>query len=168
MKTKKSIKLTTSKVTEALFNILSDKIYDSIFLDLYAGTGAIGKEAMNRGAQKVVFVDINSRSIESISKMMENNFKDNFRAIKGRAYNVLQRLIKEGTTFNIIFIDPPYISEEIDRVLPLIGKGNIIKNNATVIVEHLYKKVLPEKTGCLCFRRSYRYGDTILSLFEKI
>ncbi len=164
----KKIRPTASKVKEALFNILRDKIVGAEFLDLYAGKGAIGMDALNRGAVRVVFIDINANAIRAINAISkERGLKNKLLVIKGRAYEVLNRFIHNRNSFDILFVDPPYHSDEIERVMPLIGKGDILNDNAYVVVEHYHKKHLSENIGSLLLKKRYRYGDTVLSLYEK-
>ncbi len=167
MKVSKGTRPTASKVREALFNILGDKVVEAKFLDLYAGTGVVGFEAIKRGALSSVFVDINASGIRTIKKLSdEKGLEKVIHAIKSRAYNALRLFIKNKKKYDIIFIDPPYNSDEIDTVLPLIGEGDIVKANSYIIVEHYYKRKLSEIIGCLKLKKSYRYGDTVLSVYE--
>ncbi|MCL5062529.1 MAG: 16S rRNA (guanine(966)-N(2))-methyltransferase RsmD [Nitrospiraceae bacterium] len=170
---------TSAKVRQAIFNILGnilgDKIVGSRFLDLYAGTGAVGIEALSRGAGKTVFVDDNSLRINIIKELLEKfGFKDRAGVVKDKASNFIK---KSESVFDIIFVDPPYASGELDMVLPLIDEKAILGNNGIVIAEHSSKKTPPftspldkggiRGVGSLKLIKTYKYGDTSLTLYRK-
>jgi 16S rRNA (guanine(966)-N(2))-methyltransferase RsmD len=156
---------TSAKVRQAIFNILGDRIIDAAFLDLYAGTGAVGIEALSRGAEKVFFVDDNSLRISIIKELIEKfGFKDRAKVVKDRASNFIK---KSESVFDIIFVDPPYASGELDMVLPLIDERSILGDNGVVIAEHSSKKKLLSEIGSLRLIKTYKYGDTSLTLYRK-
>ncbi|WP_333654034.1 16S rRNA (guanine(966)-N(2))-methyltransferase RsmD [Dissulfurispira sp.] len=156
---------TSAKVRQAIFNILGDRIIDAAFLDLYAGTGAVGIEALSRGAGKVFFVDDNSLRISIIKELIEKfGFKDRAKVVKDRASNFIK---KSESVFDIIFVDPPYASGELDIILPLIDERSILGDNGVVIAEHSSKKKLISEIGILRLIKTYKYGDTSLTLYRK-
>jgi 16S rRNA (guanine(966)-N(2))-methyltransferase RsmD len=156
---------TSAKVRQAIFNILGDRIIDAVFLDLYAGTGAVGIEALSRGAGKVFFVDDNSLRINIIKELIGKfGFKDRAEVVKDRASNFIK---KSESVFDIIFVDPPYASGELDMVLPLIDERGILGDNGVVIAEHSSKKKLLSEIGSLRLIKTYKYGDTSLTLYRK-
>lgn len=156
---------TSAKVRQAIFNILGDRIINAAFLDLYAGTGAVGIEALSRGAGRVIFIDDNSDRVNIIKEIVERfGFKDRAVIIKDKALNYIK---KSESVFDIIFVDPPYASDEIDTILPRIDETDILVDNGIVIAEHSSKKVLLQEIGRLRFQKKYKYGDTSLSLYKK-
>ncbi len=160
---------TSSKVREALFDIIREKIEGAIFVDLYAGTGTVGLEALSRGAGKAIFVEPNELRFRTIKKNADKfGFRERALVVKGRAYEFLEKSSAKKEIFDIFFLDPPYHSEEISKVLPLIGEKGLLKEGGIVIVEHFFKKELPEIAGKLKIDRSYRYGDTMLTLYRKV
>jgi 16S rRNA (guanine966-N2)-methyltransferase len=160
---------TSSKVKEALFDIIREKIEGATFVDLYAGTGIVGLEALSRGAVKAIFVEPNELRFRTIRKNADKfGFQERASVVKGRAYEFLKKLSVGKESFDIFFLDPPYHSEEIIKVLPLIGEKGLLKEGGIVIVEHFFKRTLPEITGKLKIDRSYRYGDTMLTLYRKV
>lgn len=164
----KGLRPTSAKVREACFDILGAGVKGANFLDLYAGTGTVGFEALSRGSAGVLFVDISDSSIKAIRAQPLFAQSPLNRAINGKASTVLKKLDRDGETFGIVFVDPPYGSEEIDVVLPILGSGTggLLDEGAVVVVEHFFKRPVPEAAGCLVLRRSYRYGDTMLSFYE--
>lgn len=159
---------TSSKVREAVFNILQKEITGSDFLDLYSGTGAIGFEALSRGSERVVFVECNNiraRNIQdNISKIGLNNKAVVYRE---KTLDFLNKTFKSGEKYDIIFADPPYASDEIMSVMEFIAVHDIVRHEGCLIVEHSSKKDYPDAFGSLRFAKNYRYGDTTLTLYRK-
>lgn len=160
---------TSSKVREALFDIIRDRIKGASFVDLYAGTGTMGLEALSRGAGKAVFVEPNELWVKTIKRnIYEFGFREKAFLVNGRACEFLKEASTEKESFDIFFLDPPYQSDEISKVLPLIEEKEILSENGIVIVEHFFKKKIPETAGTLKIYKSYRYGDTMLTLYRKV
>ncbi len=160
-----STRPTSAKVREAIFNILREKIIDCIFLDLYAGTGAVGIEAISRGAGLVIFVDNNRSNTIMIKKLIEK-FGLSQKA-KVFTENTLEFLKNTKTKFDIIFADPPYASSELDIVLPLIDNLNILNMKGLFVAEHPSKKDMPLIIGNLKLIKTYKYGDSAISIYKK-
>jgi 16S rRNA (guanine966-N2)-methyltransferase len=159
---------TSAKVREAVFDILRNRIDGAIFVDLYAGTGTMGLEALSRGANKSVFVEPDDLRFRTIKKSAYDfGFQDRAHIIKGRANEFINKRNAGKEKFDIIFIDPPYQSDETDTILPLIGQQDILSEGGTVIVEHFFKRKMPEKAGTLIYLKNYRYGDTVLTFYGK-
>lgn len=159
---------TSSKVREALFDILRERIRDASFVDLYAGTGTVGFEALSRGASSAIFVEPNDlRAITIKRNADEFGFREKSQVVKGRAHEFLEKSSSKEESFDIFFVDPPYHSEEIKKVLPMIGEKGLLNKSGVVIVEHFFKREMPETAGELKIDRSYRYGDTMLTFYRK-
>jgi 16S rRNA (guanine966-N2)-methyltransferase len=156
---------TAAKVRQAIFNILTGRIEGSRFLDLYAGTGAVGIEALSRGAAYVVFVENNSTRVEIIRKLVEKfGFTGRASIIKSDAVSFLKK--NPPGSFDIIFIDPPYASTELALSVPVIDKSLRTVDSVVVIAEHSSKKVQGYPLQNLMLKKSYRYGDTALTLYQ--
>ncbi|MBF0592394.1 MAG: 16S rRNA (guanine(966)-N(2))-methyltransferase RsmD [Nitrospirae bacterium] len=162
----KGLRPTGAKVREALFDIIREGVVEATFLDLYAGSGAVGFEAISRGAARVCFVDQNPATINAIKRYPPFSATPNNRAIVATATESLRRFAAKGETFDIVYVDPPYHGGEIDIVLPLIGTGNVLNKGAVVIIEHPSKRPMPKTSGRLTLKRSYKYGDTVLSVYS--
>ncbi|MBF0555122.1 MAG: 16S rRNA (guanine(966)-N(2))-methyltransferase RsmD [Nitrospirae bacterium] len=170
----KALRPTSAKVRESLFNIIRQRVPGSSFADLYAGSGAVGFEALSRGAGHVVFVDIDRHVINTIERNPAFCNNPLNAAICGDAVGIVNKSASEplrrrvSAPFDIVFADPPYGSGEIERLLPTLEHSWILSaHDALVIVEHPTKKQMPEETGSLIFLRTYRYGDTSLSVYNK-
>lgn len=165
---KEPLRPTASKVKESIFNILMGEVEGSVFVDLYAGTGAVGAEAMSRNASMVYFVEADRKRAERIEYLLSGcGCRARAAVVRSKAVDFLHQSAREGRVFDIVFIDPPYHTAEMDAVLPLMGEGDVLGEGAAVVAEHSSKKVLPDEAGCLVKKKSYRYGDTTLTLYRK-
>jgi len=159
---------TSAKVREALFDILRDEVTDSSFLDLYAGSGTVGFEALSRGAGKVCFVESDPDRSKGIAATIAKAGLGGRAALYVLPAAVfLQKADRSGTHFDIIFADPPYASEEVPDLIAAIDKGGCLEKGGTFIIEHASKRPL-EDTGTLRVRKKYRYGDTMLTRYRRV
>jgi 16S rRNA (guanine966-N2)-methyltransferase len=159
---------TSSKVREAIFNILRTEIEHAVFLDLYAGTGSVGLEALSRGAARVVFVEGSSvRSDALIDYIQKMRLHDRAAVYQEKAEVFLQRAMKSGMKFDVIFADPPYASYEIEKILSGTGLYHILKNNGCMLIEHSSKRALPGQVQDIKRLKEYKYGDSMITLYRK-
>ena len=151
---------TGARVKKTLFDILAHAVPGSRFLDAFAGSGAIGLEALSRGAARVVFVDEGAGAIEVV--------KENLRALEGRgeaqvfrqdARIALAALADSGVRFDVVYLDPPYASELYEPLLEQIGGMGLLERDGVAVVEHFHKRQLPETIGHLFRTRQVRVGD---------
>ena len=157
------VRPTSDKVKQALFNILGENVVDAVFLDLFAGAGGIGIEALSRGAGRVVFVDASRESLGVITQNIEQTgFKERSQTVLSKAESFLQ---KKTGPYDIVFLDPPY-ADGMQPLLELIAGAGILKADATVIAEHFKKQLLPERAGNLARYRETQYGDTVLAFYR--
>jgi 16S rRNA (guanine(966)-N(2))-methyltransferase RsmD len=157
------VRPTSDKVKQALFNILGERVADALFLDLYAGAGGIGIEALSRGARKAVFVDSSRESLEIVKHNLEQTaFVDRSQTSLSRAETFLK---KQSGPYDIVFLDPPY-AEELQPLLELVAASGVVKPDGIVIAEHFRKQSSPENAGTLSLYREARYGDTVLAFYE--
>ncbi len=162
----KEVRPTSAKVREALFNILGSNIVGATFLDLYAGTGAVGFEALSRGAGACVFVDTNPLRISLIKKLAsEYGFHARVKTYRMKAFSYLRKAAAGEDRFDYIFIDPPYQSEEIMLVLPYVAEHALLKDGGMVIVEHFSKRKIDDEIDGLEKIKEYVYGDTTLTTY---
>ena len=159
---------TSAKVREAVFDIVRPEIGHALFLELYAGTGAVGFEALSQGAEKVVFVESSPPRSKAITDYARKiGLKDRTSVYQENADIFLQRAMRTGMRFDIIFLDPPYQSDELEKVLPYIAEHGILKDDGCVLVEHSSKTVLPDSLQSLRLVKNYKYGDTMITLYRK-
>lgn len=161
---------TSDRLRETLFNVLAPRIEGARFLDLCAGTGAVGIEALSRGAEHVTFVDQSRRMcglIEVNTSALEIPEKE-FEVENVDASEYLRRHAKkERDPFDIIFFDPPY-AEDYEAVLSFIAEHQpqLLSDEGIVIVEHHKKKDLPDEFGPLKCYRTLKQGDSVLGFFK--
>jgi len=165
---KDDLRPTPAKVREAIFNILRNEIEGASLLDLYAGTGTIGIEALSRGAESVIFVESVRPRAEAINDLIDKlNLTSKTSVHCEETELFLKRAWLAGEMYDIIFADPPYASDEIVKILPLINKYGMLDAEGVLLCEHGAKAVVPDVAGSLKLNRQYRYGDTRLALYRK-
>ena len=165
---KKTLRPTTSKAREALFDILRGSIEDARFLDLYAGTGAVGIDALKEEASEVVFVEVSKGNIKRINELIvKNHFEDKSIVINKKVLTYIETAELENQKFDIIFLDPPYHTDEMEHAISAISNAPILDKEGTVIAEHFKKKQLPGSINNLKKIKEYNYGDSVLTFFKK-
>jgi 16S rRNA (guanine966-N2)-methyltransferase len=161
-----SVRPTSGRVKEAIFSILATHVEGAQFLDLYAGTGAIGIEALSRGAHRVVFVESHPASLRLLRSNVDHcRFSTLADVHACHAEDFLDRQQTSPIVFDIVFADPPYELESASTLLPSLERSVIIAPKTVVLLEHPTKHLVPSHIGRLCRVRHYQYGDTSLSKF---
>jgi len=159
---------TSDRLRETLFNVLGPAVTDSLFIDLYAGTGAIGIEAISRGARETIFVEAHAVS----AKLVRENLKSlgidgGVDVMEGDAVHALEKIAKRRLVADFIFLDPPYDAvEERVRVLEFLDASHLVAPHGLVIVEHSVKSELPERFDRLELSRLLEQGDAALSFYR--
>ena len=165
---RKHVRPTASKVKEALFAILADQITGARVLDLFAGTGAVGIEALSRGADSVDLVEQDPVSLRVLEENLKRcGFASRAKIHRGNVFRFLRQTNSSTRPFEIVFLDPPYHAKSLKNLLPLLSRGAMITKSGNIIIEHFHKVTLPDQIGHLRRFRFQRYGDTILSFYEK-
>ncbi|MCE5333903.1 MAG: 16S rRNA (guanine(966)-N(2))-methyltransferase RsmD [Desulfobacteraceae bacterium] len=158
------IRPTTDKVREAIFSMIASYVPEARVLDLFAGTGAMGLEALSRGAEVAFFVD---RSAEAARLIRENiticGALDRARVIREDALSAVRRLASKGERFDIVFADPPYGKGLIDDILEIIE--TVAAPKALFVAEQHAKDEPPRPSDVWEKYRERRYGDTLIELF---
>lgn len=154
---------TASKVREAIFNILGPP--PGPVLDLYAGSGALGLEALSRGAASAVFVERDGAALSALRRnLREAGVEARARVMAGDVRSALRKLAGGDERFSWVFLDPPYV-KDIAGVLAELS-GALLTTCAVVIVEHDRRHRPPESVGCLFLTDRREYGDTELSFYR--
>lgn len=160
---------TSDRLRETLFNILSPKIDDTTrFLDLCAGTGAVGIEAISRGAAFVTFVDKARKMCGIIEENLDNlGIPEELTVIiNSAAEDYLKKILNES--WDIVFYDPPYETDYGDVLKKFSeGESNLLNDEGVLIAEHHSKKILPDEIGDLRRWRLLKQGDSSLSFYER-
>lgn len=159
---------TTDKVKESIFNIIGPFFDGGIAVDLFAGSGGLGIEALSRGAEQAIFVEKDSRAFqvlqENIKKCRYENDTELFRTDAARA---VKGLMKRELVIDYLFVDPPYHKAEYyDLVTQLVEAGKL-SEDAIILCEHTRELTLPEAYGAFALVRRETYGETIISVYRK-
>lgn len=161
---------TQNKVKEALFNIIAGRVVDADFLDLYAGSGQIGIEALARGAKSATFVENSQKCMKVLRENL--NFTNHESRVTSHAIQLpvsraIPYLARNKRKFDLIFADPPYYKNEAKNCLLILDKYDIYKNTTIVIIEHFKKDILPNTLKSLKLSKIREYGDTFLTLYVR-
>ena len=162
---------TTDKVKEALFSIIQADVPDSEFLDLFAGSGQIGIEALSRGAKRATLVERSGQASAIIAKNISKiklDDSDEIRVHKKSVAQALELLGQAGEKFDIIFMDPPYkdVPMRLEEATKLIGTYKMLSPGGMLIVEHDKDCEIPEELNGLKRVRSCSYGITVITFFK--
>jgi len=162
----KGIRPTQEKVRQALFNILGD-LEGLSFLELYAGSGAIGLEALSRGVRELTLVESHRDCQIAIKKNILALQAESCRVYSKDSIKVVKELSEQKTRFDLIFMDPPYYDDLAKKTLQALGLYDILADTGLVIVQHFKKENLPEHLGALNLIKQSTYGDTVLSFYKR-
>ncbi len=158
-----SVRPTTDRVKEALFNIIQFQIEGRRILDLFAGSGQLGIEALSRGAEEAVFVDVSKDSIAVVTKNVTDcGFLKQSKIVQSDYVSYLSR--RDGN-FDIAFLDPPYRTGLLQKALPMTAQR--MNDGGTIICEHPMDEEVPQTAGNFEKRRSYRYGKIYLTVYSR-
>lgn len=156
---------TTDRVKEALFNIIQFDIEGRSVLDLFAGTGQLGIEALSRGAKDAVFVDNRSDAVKLIKEnLRKTKFQDRAAVVTADYASYLQTAKQR---FDLVFLDPPYAESFLENALKRISLIDIVKDGGIIICERPVEKELSEELSGYERSKDYRYGKTIITLYRK-
>ena len=159
---------TADRIKESLFNVIYTSVKDAVVLDLFAGTGNLGCEALSRGASMVFFVDKSGLSIQTIKDNVNNlGFADRAQVYRKDVFAFLKGLSGRGPTFDLIFIDPPYGEQLLVPTIELISDMDILKDDGMVIAEHSAMDSIPQSIGQFRIKRQKMYGSTAVTFFVK-
>lgn len=159
---------TADKTKEALFSILTPRIADARFLDLYAGTGQVGLEALSRGAAEAVLVEQDRRAIRAITaNSQKTHLTEGYRLLAMDASKAIELLVHENRTFDLVFLDPPYaIAAECLRKLAPAMTAGLLAPGGLLILEHESSTPAPANVTNLQLVRSCKYGMAMLSFYQ--
>ena len=172
------VRPTSDRLRETLFNVIAPRIQNARFLDLCAGSGAVGIEALSRDAEHVTFVDRSRKMLALIEANLElcRIAKEEKQVVQMEATDFLRQIIRQSEapsgreksgTWNIVFFDPPY-AEDYLPVLNILGahRDTLLTERGQLVVEHHHKNPLPDELGALRRTRVLKQGDSALSFYE--
>jgi 16S rRNA (guanine(966)-N(2))-methyltransferase RsmD len=163
LKAPKGIRPTQGMVKQAIFNLVGPVVEEAEVLDLFAGSGALGIEALSRGAASVTFVDHQARGLAILRQNLDVlGVKDRARIVRGDVVRWLEASPDSVKRAGVVFLDPPYDDAVLERALMALDR---IVENATVVAEHSRRQEMPALTR-LQVDRQRRYGDTMVTVFK--
>jgi 16S rRNA (guanine(966)-N(2))-methyltransferase RsmD len=161
-----SLRPTSDRLRETIFNILTPRIEGARFADVCAGSGAIGVEALSRGARHVTFIESSLKAARIISDNLRNcGIRRDYRVINRDAIRGLKNLASEKAQFDVIYFDPPYNSDLYTPVMWVIATYDLLAENGVVIVEHHRQSPLQPNYDRLRPDRQLAQGETHLTFF---
>src|SRR5262249_35459421 len=161
------VRPTSDRLRETLFNILASRIEGAQFLDICAGSGAVGIEALSRGASQVTLIEASRRAVRVIYENIEHcRIDEDAEVLFFDAMTALKQLSHRNKRFDIVYFDPPYQSNVYQPVLEFLGGGGLLASETVVIVEHHNKLALRDEIGALRRYRELKQGETLLSFFH--
>jgi 16S rRNA (guanine966-N2)-methyltransferase len=174
------IRPTSDRVKESIFNVLGEGIEGKRILDLFAGTGSLGLEALSRGADCVTFVDSSAQSLDILRKNLDSldvsfrssseSGRDACPQAKATLFRLdgLRAAKKLGGRFQIIFADPPYLKGFAQKIIDSMAQSDILEKKGLLILEHHKKETFVCPEGKLILLKQKKFGDTVTSFFVKI
>jgi len=162
-----AVRPTPNRVKEALFNILPHDLSGIKLLDLFAGTGNVSIEAISRGAAKAILIDSSEKSGKVIGENLRNlGFTDRAHVRIAPVSRALRSLARQGESFDMIFLDPPYEHNLINACLEAIARSNLLRASGTLVIEHSAREQPEVEYDSLILKDQRKYGDTWLSFFK--
>ena len=158
----------TSKIKESLFNIWQTKIKGAFFLDLFAGSGSMGVEALSRGAEKVVFVEKSRSAVEVIKKNLAVcGFHNGYELYRDDVFRRINLLSQRQDKFDIVYLNPPFTKPEIFvPVIESLGNAKILASEGMAVIRIRKDIAFPETIGNLCRFRQKIYGISVINFYS--
>jgi len=164
-----STRPTSDRVREALFNIMGPPPPQTRVLDLFAGSGGLGLEAMSRGAMSAVFVEKAAPALKCLRQNIEAlDLAGDTIVLGDDVDRALKRLADREHRFHWVFVDPPYKGGHAEATLQRLGTGGVITESASVMVEHDRRTTLPESVGVLTRSDQRSWGDTTVTFYGRV
>jgi len=160
---------TSDRLRETLFNVVAPQLRDSVWLDLFAGSGAVGIEALSRGARSVSFVESSSAAARTIRKNLHTlDIEEGFEVIEREAATALRMLDAQAVSYDFCFLDPPYRKMgDYEQILGFLSQSRLITPESQVIAEHDKHFDPGSEFGSLRRHRILRQGDAVLSFYGR-
>lgn len=162
-----STRPTTDKVKEAIFNIIGPYFESGLGLDLFAGSGGLGIEALSRGADKVIFVDKDGKAIQTIHENVSScMFEEQAEIYRNDAERALKAIKKRELVFDFIFLDPPYKKQQLIKLLDTVNNEDLLSATGTIVCEHGSEIQLPDSVGNLVVKKTEKYGIIAITIYK--
>ncbi len=162
-----STRPTTDKVKEAIFSMIGPYFEGGQALDLFAGTGGLGIEALSRGMDRAVFVDTDRKSVETIrGNLRATALESQAEVYRNDAFRALKALAKRGMKFDLVFLDPPYKLRLIEPALQQLEEYALLHEQAVAVAEHDASFNCGETLGMFVCEKRAEYGDTAVTIYR--
>lgn len=162
---KTKIRPTSDRVKESIFNVLREEVVGRRILDLFAGVGSIGMEALSRGAESVTFVDASFQSINILKKNLKNlSLENKSKVLRADGLKALRKLKQR---FHIIFADPPYLKGFAQKIVHSTARSDVLESNGILVLEHHKKETFSSPEEKLSLLKQKKFGDTVISFLVK-
>jgi 16S rRNA (guanine(966)-N(2))-methyltransferase RsmD len=165
-----AVRPTSDRTRESIFNILDSirqGIGESTVLDLYAGTGALGIEALSRGAKKAIFVEAGKQALILVKKNLSLLVApEAFEIIPNTVHKALNILHQRKAQFDLIFMDPPYGKNLVQKTMTDLKAGHLYTSGAIIVCEHFIRDRIQKEYGPMQLFDERRYGQTLVSFFR--
>lgn len=164
-----STRPTSDRLRETLFNVVAGVVQDSVWLDLFAGTGAVGIEALSRGARMVYFAENNARAVKAIRANLKSlSITDGYELHEREVMQAVRMLDAAAIVCDFCFLDPPYADRAAyAETLGFLSQSHLISQNSIVIAEHEKHFDLLDHYGALARHRRLQQGDAVLSFYRQ-
>jgi 16S rRNA (guanine966-N2)-methyltransferase len=164
----RAVRPTADQVRTALMDTLAPWLPDARFLDLFAGAGGVGIEALSRGAAEAVFVEIDPIALAPLRGNLKRlGAGARARVLRREVMHALEALRAAGERFGLVFLDPPYGSALAAETLKRLADGALLEPDGVVVAQHLTKEPLPDRFGVLERWKARRFGETTLTFFRR-
>ncbi|MED0756743.1 16S rRNA (guanine(966)-N(2))-methyltransferase RsmD [Aneurinibacillus thermoaerophilus] len=163
----KSTRPTVDKVKEAIFSMIGPYFEGGLVLDLYAGTGGLGIEALSRGAERCIFIDANRKAVHVIFQNLgTTGLRDQAEVYRNDANRALNALKKRKLSFRIVFLDPPYAEQQIESQIAMMIDYRLLAPGAVIVAEHDAKDILCNRIGGVVKIKEVTYGQTTITIYK--
>lgn len=159
---------TTDKVKESIFNIIGPFFDGGTAVDLFAGSGGLGIEALSRGAARAIFVEKDSRAFQVLQENIKKcRYEDETELFRTDAARAVKGLMKREIVIDYLFVDPPYHKAEYYEFVAQLADAGKLSDDAIILCEHVKTLDLPKAYGEFTLTRRETYGETIISVYRK-
>ncbi|AOZ94177.1 16S rRNA (guanine(966)-N(2))-methyltransferase RsmD [Paenibacillus crassostreae] len=158
---------TTDKVKEAIFSMIGPYFEGGTVLDLFAGTGGLGIEALSRGMENAIFIDMDPKSVETIrANLKATRLESQAEVFRNDAERAIKVLAKRELLIDTVFLDPPYRLKNADELLQQMHERSLLQHHATIVIEHDSKFEYPDKFSQFNCVRKALYGESAVTIYE--
>lgn len=158
---------TLDRIKQSMFNIIQSRVAESTVLDMFAGTGSLGLEAVSRGAKECYLIDKGTTTFPILKKNVDNlKFNDICTCLNMDSYMALNEFVKKGKVFDIIFIDPPYMKDMIPEAIDIIAKNKLLNPDGIIVSKIDTKEIIFEGNDIIVLTDKRVYGNTTVCFYQ--